>query len=41
MGKHKKVVDCSACSGKGGKWGSDDGNKVWQPCILCNGSGKQ
>ncbi len=41
MGKHRKGADCSACDGKGGKWVSDDGNRVWRPCALCNGTGKQ
>lgn len=41
MGKHKKQVDCGACGGKGGSWQTNDGQRFWQPCVLCNGTGKQ
>jgi DnaJ-class molecular chaperone len=41
MGKHKKEEDCSACNGKGGSWKTNDGERFWQNCALCNGSGKQ
>lgn len=41
MGKHKKEVDCSSCGGDGGSWTSDDGNRVWRRCAMCNGTGKQ
>ncbi|MCO6010834.1 ATP-binding protein [Actinoallomurus purpureus] len=41
MGKHNEQVDCSACNGKGGSWKSNDGDRFWAPCALCNGKGKQ
>ncbi|WP_433143917.1 hypothetical protein ACQPZ8_49395 [Actinomadura nitritigenes] len=41
MGKHKKQVDCGGCGGKGGSWQTNDGKRFWQPCVLCNGTGKQ
>lgn len=43
MGKHKKAVDCSSCNGKKGKWVTDNGHgkKRWEPCAMCNGTGKQ
>ncbi|MFL6056648.1 MAG: ATP-binding protein [Actinoallomurus sp.] len=40
-GKHKKDEDCSACNGKGGSWKTNDGDRFWAPCALCNGRGKQ